>query len=138
MSFTPAQCRAARGLLGWSQVQLAEASKVATKTIADFERESRTPYDRTLADVQRAFEAAGVEFTNGGQPGVRMRMPKPGDRVEFRSDLPASEPKHADKRGVVVAAPANNPADPTKVWVQFDGDVERAYDSGRLRIVSPA
>jgi len=72
MSFTPAQCRAARGLLGWSQAQLAEASKVATKTIADFERESRTPYDRTLADIQRAFEVAWVEFTNGGQPGVRL------------------------------------------------------------------
>jgi transcriptional regulator with XRE-family HTH domain len=80
MSFTPAQCRAARGLLGWSQTQLAEASKVATKTIADFERESRTPYDRTLADIERAFEAAGVEFTNGGQPGVRSRKEfKAGD-----------------------------------------------------------
>jgi transcriptional regulator with XRE-family HTH domain len=76
MSFAPAQCRAARGLLGWSQAQLAEASKVATKTIADFERESRTPYDRTLADVQKAFEAAGVEFTNGGEPGVKLRKPE--------------------------------------------------------------
>ena len=73
MSFTAAQCRAARGLLGWSQAQLAEASKVATKTITDFERESRTPYERTLADVQRAFEAAGVVFTNGGEPGVKLR-----------------------------------------------------------------
>jgi transcriptional regulator with XRE-family HTH domain len=76
MSFTPAQSRAARGLLGWSQAQLAEASKVATKTIADFERESRTPYDRTLADVRRAFEAAGVSFTNGGEPGVKLRRPE--------------------------------------------------------------
>jgi transcriptional regulator with XRE-family HTH domain len=71
MLFTPAQCRAARGLLGWSQAQLAGISKVATKTIADFERESRTPYDRTLADIGRVFEAAGVEFTGDGQPGVR-------------------------------------------------------------------
>jgi transcriptional regulator with XRE-family HTH domain len=73
MSFIPAQCRAARALLDWSQAQLAEASSVATKTIADFERGSRTPYDRTLADLRRALEAAGVEFTNGGQPGVRMK-----------------------------------------------------------------
>src|SRR5471032_1363977 len=85
MSFSPAQCRAARGLLGWSQAQLAEASKVATKTIADFERESRMPYDRTLADVQRAFEAAGVEFTNGGQPGVRMRNDL--IKLQFRNAL---------------------------------------------------
>jgi transcriptional regulator with XRE-family HTH domain len=73
MSFTLAQCRAARGLLGWSQAQLAEASKVAIKTIADFERGSRTPYDRTLVNVRAAFEAAGVEFTNGGEPGVKLR-----------------------------------------------------------------
>jgi transcriptional regulator with XRE-family HTH domain len=74
MSFEPAQCRAARALLGWSQGQLAAASKVAVKTIADFERESRKPYERTLADIRRALEAAGVELIaeNGG-PGVRLR-----------------------------------------------------------------
>lgn len=73
MSFTPAQCRAARALLNWSQAELAAASGVATKTIADFERESRTPYDRTLADLQDAFEIEGIEFTNGDSPGVRRR-----------------------------------------------------------------
>jgi transcriptional regulator with XRE-family HTH domain len=79
MSFTPAQCRAARGLLGWSQTQLALASKVATKTIADFERQSRTPFDRTLADVRHALESAGVIFveSNGDGPGVRLRKAKP-------------------------------------------------------------
>jgi hypothetical protein len=55
------------------QAKLAEASKVATKTVADFEREVRTPYDRTMADIRRALESAGVEFTNDDQPGVRLR-----------------------------------------------------------------
>ena len=73
MSFTAAQCRAARALLNWSQAQLASASKVATKTVATFEQESRAPYERTLADIRRALEAAGVDFTNGEQPGVRLR-----------------------------------------------------------------
>jgi transcriptional regulator with XRE-family HTH domain len=73
MSFTPAQCRAARALLGWSQAQLSEASGVATKTIADFEREDRVPYERTLNDVREAFEIAAIEFTNGDNPGVRRR-----------------------------------------------------------------
>jgi transcriptional regulator with XRE-family HTH domain len=77
MSFTPAQCRAARALLGWSQAELSDASKVATKTIADFEREDRTPYERTLADIREAFEIAAIEFTNGENPGVRRR----GDRT---------------------------------------------------------
>jgi transcriptional regulator with XRE-family HTH domain len=73
MSFTPAQCRAARGLLAWSQARLAQASKVSTKTVADFEREERTHFQRTLADIRAALESAGVEFTNGDQPGVRLR-----------------------------------------------------------------
>jgi transcriptional regulator with XRE-family HTH domain len=77
MSFTPAQCRAARALLNWSQADLSEASSVATKTIADFEREERNPYERTLADIRQAFEIAAIEFTNGDNPGVRRR----GDRT---------------------------------------------------------
>jgi transcriptional regulator with XRE-family HTH domain len=76
MSFSPAQCRAARGLLKWSQADLAQASKVVPKTIVYFEREDRTPYDRTLAAIRAALEAAGVEFTNGDQPGVRLRKPR--------------------------------------------------------------
>jgi transcriptional regulator with XRE-family HTH domain len=73
MEFTPGQCRAARALIGWSQEQLAIASKVAKATIANFELSKRTPYDRTLDDLVAALEAAGVEFTNGDQPGVRLR-----------------------------------------------------------------
>lgn len=84
MSFNPAQCRAARALLGWSQGQLAEASGVATKTIADFEREDRSPYERTLNDIHQALARAGVEFTNGGQPGVKMKPWQRGDEVQLR------------------------------------------------------
>ena len=84
MSFTSAQCRAARALLGWSQSELSEASRVATKTIADFEREERTPYERTLNDIRKALDQAGIEFTNGPQPGVKMKAWQPGDKVRLR------------------------------------------------------
>jgi transcriptional regulator with XRE-family HTH domain len=73
MSFTPAQCRAARAMIGWSQDQLATASKVAKATIANFEASAREPYSRTLKDIWEALEAAGVEFTNGGQQGSSSR-----------------------------------------------------------------
>lgn len=77
MSFNAAQCRGARGLLGWSQSDLAKASKTATKTIADFERGARVPYPRTLEGMQDALENAGIEFIeeNGGGPGVRLWKP---------------------------------------------------------------
>ncbi len=75
MELKPEQCRAARALLGWSQDELKEASSVAKKTIADFERGVRSPYDRTLRDIKEALEGAGVEFIpeNGGGAGVRLR-----------------------------------------------------------------
>lgn len=69
----PAQCRAARALLNWSQTVLAQKAAVAKQTLADFERGARQPYPRTLADIRAALEAEGVEFTNGDAPGVRMR-----------------------------------------------------------------
>ncbi len=60
--------------MNWSQNDLVAASKVAKKTIADFEREARQPYARTLAAIRTALETAGVEFIeeNGGGPGVRL------------------------------------------------------------------
>ena len=73
------QLRAARGLLGWSQSDLADAAKVGRATIADFEAGKRAPYARTLSDMRAALEAAGVEFIaeNGGGAGVRLRKPAP-------------------------------------------------------------
>ena len=75
MSISRAQCRAARALLGWTQDDLEAASNVAKKTIADFERDARQPRPRTLTDIRRALEEAGVEFIepNGGGAGVRLK-----------------------------------------------------------------
>jgi transcriptional regulator with XRE-family HTH domain len=70
---TPAQCRAARGLLKWGQDDLASAASVSAVTIRNFENEKSSPQRASLAMMVRALEAAGVEFTNGDQPGVRMR-----------------------------------------------------------------
>jgi transcriptional regulator with XRE-family HTH domain len=79
LSISAAQSRAARALIDWTRAQLAEASGVSAATLADFEAGKRTPYDRTLADVRSALEAAGVEFIaeNGGGAGVRLRKPGP-------------------------------------------------------------
>jgi transcriptional regulator with XRE-family HTH domain len=64
-------------LLDWSQSRLATESRVATKTIADFERGNRMPYERTLNDLLRAFEIGGIIFIeeDGEAPGVRLRKP---------------------------------------------------------------
>jgi transcriptional regulator with XRE-family HTH domain len=72
---TPSQCRAARGLLGWSQQELAEHARVGIVTVHQLETGISQPRHATLEVIQRAFEAAGVDFIdeNGGGPGVRLR-----------------------------------------------------------------
>lgn len=67
------QIRAARGLVNWSQAQLAKAAAVGESTVRNFEAGRSIPMGNNLAAIQAALEAAGVEFTNGGEPGVKLR-----------------------------------------------------------------
>jgi DNA-binding XRE family transcriptional regulator len=69
----PMQCRAARGLLHWTQNELARRAGVSDVTIRGFENDQTTPTRATLAVLRQAFEKAGVEFTNDEHPGVRMK-----------------------------------------------------------------
>ncbi|MBK1671420.1 transcriptional regulator [Rhodovibrio sodomensis] len=71
----PEQCRAARAILGWSQSDLAEASLVGRRTLANFENGTSALNERTKRDIQLALERAGIVFIdpNGGGPGVRLR-----------------------------------------------------------------
>jgi hypothetical protein len=66
------QCRAARALIDMSQSVLAVAAMVPATVIVDFETGAWIrPAD--LEALQSALERAGIEFTNGDQPGVRPR-----------------------------------------------------------------
>lgn len=81
MSMSPAQCRAARGLLNLSQTELANLANVSLRTVQNFEGEKREPIPATLDALKRALDDAGVIFipTNGEGVGVRLRRLKPGD-----------------------------------------------------------
>jgi DNA-binding XRE family transcriptional regulator len=74
-SITPAQCRGARAMLGWSQEQLASAANLTRQTIAHFESETRTPGPNNVLAIKVALESQGVIFIdrNGGGPGVRLK-----------------------------------------------------------------
>ena len=71
---TPLQCRMARAALGLGVRDLAALAKVSPDTVARFER-GDTLRERTVEDLRRALEDAGVEFIpeNGGGVGVRLR-----------------------------------------------------------------
>jgi transcriptional regulator with XRE-family HTH domain len=76
MVISSEQVRAARALLRWEQKDLAAASGISLPAIKRMEtvRGPLAAQARTIEAIRAAFHAAGVEFTNGGQPGVRMRI----------------------------------------------------------------
>ena len=63
---TPEQIKAARALLAWSQQELAAEARVATSTVADFERGVRTPVANNAQAIREALEAKGLQFIAGG------------------------------------------------------------------------
>jgi transcriptional regulator with XRE-family HTH domain len=65
----------ARAALEITIADLAERAGVAPNTISRFEAGKTAPIAATVAVLQAALEAAGVEFIakNGGGPGVRLK-----------------------------------------------------------------
>ena len=76
----PAQIRAARALLEWSQEELADKAEVGLSTVRDVESERR-PLDTAAAtEICRALQNAGVIFESGTAnigPGVRLVAGRP-------------------------------------------------------------
>jgi transcriptional regulator with XRE-family HTH domain len=73
---TVEQLRAARGLLGWSQSELARRAGLSLPTVKRVEAGSGPRVsDSARTQLKQALESAGVVFIdeNGGGPGVRLR-----------------------------------------------------------------
>jgi hypothetical protein len=58
------------------QAVLADGAMITRGVIVDPEKGRRVPTRNNLAAIQRVLEEAGVEFTNGDAPGVRLRKKK--------------------------------------------------------------
>lgn len=67
---SPSQCRAARGLLNWSQPELADRCGMHKQTISNFEAERSTPSKSSLEKLTRVLENGGIEF--GFDQGVSL------------------------------------------------------------------
>jgi transcriptional regulator with XRE-family HTH domain len=76
----PAQIRAARAMLEWSQEKLAEEAGVGLSTVRDVESQRR-PLDTAAAvDIRRALQNGGVIFVSGSAeagPGVQFAAGRP-------------------------------------------------------------
>lgn len=78
---TGAQIRAARAALNWTAAKVSTEAGVGIQTVMRFEAHDGVPPSRssTLIAVQKALQAAGIEFvgTPDDGPGVRLRA-RPG------------------------------------------------------------
>ena len=62
----------ARAALQLGVRELSDMAGVSAMTITRFENGHSGGHANTLRKLQAALEAAGVAFTNGDEPGVRM------------------------------------------------------------------
>lgn len=77
MLTTGNQLKAARALIGMEQKDAAEAAGVHVNTIRSMEAAGTSAIAgraQNVQSVQRALEAAGIEFLNHGSPGVRLKL----------------------------------------------------------------
>jgi transcriptional regulator with XRE-family HTH domain len=112
---TGRQIAAARTLLGMNQADLAVRSNISAPTLKRMEGSdgAASGLPNNVAAVRAALEAAGVEFTNGRQPGVRLKV-----REDTRSDL---EQQIHHMQGRVDFDEPTGPASPKRGMQQLRG-----------------
>ncbi|MCL6708139.1 helix-turn-helix domain-containing protein [Pseudomonas sp. R2.Fl] len=79
---TPEMCRAARGLLGWTQGDLAEQAEVSRGTIRDYESSRHGVHRATEAQLRRALESGGARFVEVDDFGMALCAANPTPRQD--------------------------------------------------------
>lgn len=69
----PSMVRAARTLLGWSQMELADRAGVSVPLVSRFERLETVGRPANLQKLARAFQTAGLDF-NIAEDGFGIRL----------------------------------------------------------------
>ena len=77
MPVTSAQVRMARAALNWTVRDLADATGLHRNTINNIEVGRYMGDPKSLAIIEKILIRAGVEFTNGDSPGVRIKKRGP-------------------------------------------------------------
>jgi transcriptional regulator with XRE-family HTH domain len=88
------QLRMARAAIGWGVRELAKKASVTANTVTRIENGADAKQS-TMDALQGALEGAGVEFTNGEQPGVRLTKAAAAHSAQTAS---AANPTAAAKR----------------------------------------
>ena len=84
----PEQCRAARGMLDWTQEELAATAGVSRSTVRDFECCRHALQRATEMLLIETFEKAGISLVcDPREPGVRLRKTPPPARKRSRASV---------------------------------------------------
>lgn len=94
MNLLPEQCRAARGLLNWTQEQLAVLAGVSRSTIKDFECHRHALHRTTENLLVDALTQGGVLLLSSENegPGVRLKQHGSKRQANATDRLPAADP----------------------------------------------
>ncbi|WP_132255905.1 MULTISPECIES: helix-turn-helix domain-containing protein [Methylobacterium] len=84
---SPAQSRAARGLLGWSEADLAAKAGLDASFVRAFEAGQGDPAAGQIEVLRSVLMRAGAVFTNGNSPGVRLEQRASPDEGTRLGDL---------------------------------------------------
>jgi len=76
------QLRMARAAIRWGVRELAKKAGVAANTVTRIENGADAKQS-TMDKLQRILEEAGIEFTNGDQPGLRLTRTAPARPEEL-------------------------------------------------------
>jgi len=100
MILTPALCRAARGFLDWTQMDLADRSGVSRSTIRDYEGDRHSLHRATEAQLRLALEIGGITFfrVEGHEIGICAKVPA--------TNMPA--PTHIESCEILSASAEQN------------------------------
>jgi transcriptional regulator with XRE-family HTH domain len=88
---TGSQVKAARKLLRWSQNQLAMRAHIGHDAVTQLESGVGRTMQRTKRAIRVALEAACIEFTQGGRPGVRLKNASSADASEHELGAAAAD-----------------------------------------------
>lgn len=123
MSITTAQIRGARGILNWSQQDLAQRTGISATSIGSIENGQTTPRESTLSTIRKTLENGGIEFI--GKEGVRTRT---GDvrifsgKEGFRDFYDDVYETLAAKHGIVYVSNVDE-----KEFLKFGADLLEAH-----------
>ena len=106
-----AQIRAARGLLNWSQGDLADRTGISQTSIGNLEKGATQPRETTLQTIKEILEGAGINFTDNG--GVEPRQTPirlyegPAEFKRFMDDVYTTAKEHGGDICIFNTTPEN-------------------------------